>query len=113
MNRAIFQPVFQFLQFIQGKITQEFIIANHQLIGDGHYFPEYIIRRFVYTDIVPQGFRHLVNTVKTFQKRHGYNGLRRLPPFTLQLTSDQKIEFLVRPPKFNISLECDRVVALN
>ncbi|EKE16755.1 MAG: hypothetical protein ACD_10C00820G0001 [uncultured bacterium] len=105
-----------FAPFGDGRQTfegEQFQIAPHQFVGDGHQFAEHVLRRIGDADVVAQRFGHFVDAVQPFQQRHGEHALRRLAKMLLQFAPHQQIEFLVGAAQLDVRPERHGVIALH
>ena len=104
---------FHALDFGHLHIGQQFVVAPHHFVGNRHQLAIHFKWRLFDPDCIAVGFRHFLNTIETFKNRHGQHGLRLLPVASLQVASDQQIEFLVGAAKLDISFQHYGVVSLD
>src|SRR5215211_5867850 len=96
MEQPLFYLSSERLNLIDILIAEQFIIAPHERVGDGHDLAEHLFRRFGNADAVAERLTHLLNAVQSFKQRHRHNNLRFLTEFPLQFPTDEQIESLIR-----------------
>ena len=112
MRLAFSDRLLELVDFADGDIGEQLVVAPHEVVGDRHHLAEHFLRRFGDADVVAVGLRHLLHAVGAFEQRHGKHDLRRLVVVALELASHEQVEFLVGAAEFDVGLERHRVVAL-
>ena len=114
---GVLAPLVQVLleagQLPRGDVGEEFKIAQHQGVGDGHDLAEHDSRGFVDPHVVPQGFAHLLHPVQPFQQGQGDHHLGLLAVFPLQVPAHQEVEGLVGAAQLHVGLKGHRIIALD
>ena len=101
------------LEFTQRDIREQFVVAEHQLVGNLHRFAELFVRRFIDADVIAEGLAHFLYAVETFQERRREHDLLLLSVFFLEIAAHQQVEFLIATSQFHVRFESYRVVALH
>lgn len=103
----------QFFDLGHGAKTEEFEVAPHELVGDGHDLAEHLFRLFPDANVVIQAFRHLLDATQALQDRQGDDDLGFLAKSGLELPPDQHVEFLIGAAELHVGLEGHRIVTLD
>ncbi len=98
---------------LERQVGQQFVIAEHQVVADGHDLAEHLGRGLVDADIIAQAFAHFLDAVQPFQQGHGQDHLGFLPVMALQLAADQQVELLVAAAQLHVGLQGHRIVPLH
>src|SRR3990170_4962342 len=112
MPGAVGQSFFQRRKAAHADVGEELVILQHQVVGDGHHFPEDRFRRLRDADVVAQALAHLVHAVQPHEQRRGHHHLRLLSVHPLQVAPHEEVELLVGSPQLHVRPKCHRVVSL-
>lgn len=111
---------FSMCDFFGRALAEQIVVTPHEFVADGHEFAVDDVARFADSDVIAEGFGHFGADdfavfdagIGPLEQGQGEDDLGFLAVFFLELTPDEEIEELVGTAEFDVSVDGDRIVAL-
>src|SRR5256885_15635281 len=91
-------------------VGNEFVVAPHEIVGNGHHLPENLRRRFRDANVIAEALGHFFRAVEPDENRHGDADFPFEAIFALDVAMHEQGEFLLRRSDLYVGFERHSIV---